>query len=81
MASPSLSPAIAIIGAGPVGLTFGAFLQLASIPFTIFESDTSPSTRTQGGTLDLHATGGLLALEAAGLWDTFVRYARYEGED
>ncbi|KAG5636319.1 hypothetical protein H0H81_008433 [Sphagnurus paluster] len=72
---------IAIIGAGPVGLTLARLL-LASpsnVNVTIFERDASASAQmTKGGTLDLHADTGLAALDAAGLREAFDRVGRYD---
>jgi 2-polyprenyl-6-methoxyphenol hydroxylase-like FAD-dependent oxidoreductase len=76
---PSM-PKVAIIGAGPGGLTLARILQQNGIPSTIFESDLSRFTRNQGGTLDLHTKGGQLALQEAGLLDIFKSHARPEGE-
>jgi len=73
-------PKIAIIGAGPAGLTLGRLLYLQSIPFTIFEAEASPSSRSQGGTLDLRSGTGLSAISACGLNEEFLRLARYDGE-
>lgn len=82
------SPSIAIVGAGPAGLTLARLLQLSaadedvSLSAQIFEKDPSPTARTyQGGTLDLHPPTGLAAIKACKLWDKFQRYARYEGEE
>jgi 2-polyprenyl-6-methoxyphenol hydroxylase-like FAD-dependent oxidoreductase len=36
---------------------------------------------SQGGSLDLHPSTGLAAIEAMGLWDEFQKHARYEGEE
>ncbi|KAI3395776.1 hypothetical protein diail_859 [Diaporthe ilicicola] len=76
------SPKIAIIGAGPVGTTLGRLLlrQSPSTSITIFESEPSPDYRSQGGTLDLHTDTGLAAIKEAGLWDEFMKHARYDGE-
>ncbi|KAJ3155917.1 hypothetical protein HDU89_005477 [Geranomyces variabilis] len=74
-------PRIAIIGAGPGGLTLGRILQTRKIPFTIYEFDANAEARSQGGTLDLHAEGGQSALETAGLKEDFLRLARSEGQD
>lgn len=71
---------IAIIGAGPAGLTLGAILQKHNVPFTIYDSDASPHERNQGGTLDLHPKGGQAALIEAGLWAEFTKYARPEAD-
>ena len=71
---------VAIIGAGPAGCTLARLLLNAQIPTTIFEYEASPNVRSQGGTLDLHTATGLKALKVAGLYDEFVKYARYDGE-
>ncbi|KAI4148359.1 MAG: hypothetical protein LQ340_005116 [Diploschistes diacapsis] len=71
---------IAIIGAGPGGLTLGRLLHLAGIPFAIFEGEANAAVRGQGGTLDLHEDTGLLAIKKGGLWDAFKKYVRYDGE-
>ncbi|KIX94108.1 uncharacterized protein Z520_10134 [Fonsecaea multimorphosa CBS 102226] len=75
---------LAIIGAGPAGLTLARLLQVASvdISITIFEKDTSRTSRfMQGGTLDLHTDTGLAALKKAGLWEEALKHLRYEGEE
>lgn len=77
--TPSM-PKIAIIGAGPSGLCLANILQKNNIPFAIYEADTSPHARNQGGTLDLHPEFGQLALREAGLWDAFVKHARPESD-
>lgn len=76
-------PRIAIIGAGPAGLILARLLHNSDAKFsvTIYEKDESPTSRLQvGGTLDLRTDTGLAAVRAAGLWDEFERYARYDGE-
>ena len=47
-------PKIAIIGAGPAGMTLAHLLLKDSIPVVIFEGEASATVRGQGGTLDLH---------------------------
>ncbi|KAK0469189.1 oxidoreductase [Desarmillaria tabescens] len=76
-----MTPAIAIIGAGPSGLLLARLLQhLGNIPSTIFELDLSSSARGQGGTLDIHEGTGQRALKAAGLLSEFQKYMRPEGD-
>lgn len=55
-------------------------LHQVSIPSTIFEGETSIDYRSQGGSLDLRKTTGLAAVKAAGLWEQFLKHARYDGE-
>ncbi|KAE8152077.1 hypothetical protein BDV25DRAFT_151701 [Aspergillus avenaceus] len=71
---------IAIIGAGPAGCILARLLNHPSINITIYEADSSPDSRSQGGTLDLHEQTGLAALQKAGLYDEFLRHARFDGE-
>ncbi|KAI9816342.1 MAG: hypothetical protein M1832_005099 [Thelocarpon impressellum] len=78
MASESLK--VAVIGGGPAGLTLTRLLVRASIPVICFEREASPDARSQGGTLDLHAESGQRALKDAGLWDEFLKHARYDGD-
>jgi 2-polyprenyl-6-methoxyphenol hydroxylase-like FAD-dependent oxidoreductase len=62
---------IAIVGAGPGGLTLARLLQLGGAQVAVFERDQSRNARVQGSALDLHEDSGLAALEAAGLMDAF----------
>ncbi|MDH0865596.1 FAD-dependent monooxygenase [Mitsuaria sp. GD03876] len=71
---------VAIVGAGPGGLLLGRMLRQYGVDFTVFERETSAAQRDQGGTLDLHAGTGQHALREAGLFDEFLRFARYEGQ-
>lgn len=70
-------PRIAIIGAGPAGLTLGVLLQSHNIPFAIYELRPQPSPADlaqPSGMLDLHEESGLAALMECGLYDTFLKY-------
>lgn len=74
-----MNPPIAIIGGGPCGLTLARLLQKRGIDFTIYERDENEDTnRHAGGSLDLDPKAGQLALQKAGIFDEFKKYARWE---
>ena len=82
MASPAPSRArISIIGAGPGGLTCARILQRRGLEVTVYDRDAGREARSQGGTLDLHADNGQIALKEAGLLDEFFASCRPEGQE
>jgi len=81
MTSPNPGDArIDIVGAGPGGLTLARILQRHDITVTIHDRDAGPDARNQGGTLDLHADNGQIALREAGLLEDFFALARPDGQ-
>lgn len=62
---------IAIIGAGPVGLTIAKLLQQEGVDVTVYERDKDAKTRIWGGTLDLHKGSGQDAMKSAGLLENY----------
>jgi len=62
---------IAIIGAGPGGLTLARLLQMQGADIKVYERDLHKDARPKGATLDLHEESGLNALRHAGLMDAF----------
>jgi 2-polyprenyl-6-methoxyphenol hydroxylase-like FAD-dependent oxidoreductase len=71
---------IAVVGAGPAGLTFARVLHRHGYPVTVLERDPAPDARPPGGTLDLHEGLGQLALDKAGLLARFQVLSRPEGQ-
>ena len=57
---------IAIIGAGPVGLTIAKLLQQKGVHVNIHERDKDSQTRIWGGSLDIHKDSGQKTLKEAG---------------
>ncbi|MRX68068.1 tetracycline resistance monooxygenase [Flavobacterium resistens] len=66
---------IAIIGAGPVGLTMAILLQQKGIDVSVYERDKNAQTRIWGGTLDLHKGSGQEAMQKAGLLEQYFELA------
>ncbi|MTH17379.1 NAD(P)-binding protein [Flavobacterium sp. LC2016-01] len=66
---------IAVIGAGPVGLTMAILLQQKGIDVTVYERDKNAQTRIWGGTLDLHKGSGQDAMKKAGLLERYFELA------
>ncbi|MEU8183707.1 NAD(P)/FAD-dependent oxidoreductase [Micromonospora sp. NPDC049047] len=71
---------IAVVGAGPGGLTFARVLHRHGYPVAVLERDPAPDARPPGGTLDLHEGLGQLALDKAGLRAEFQALSRPEGQ-
>ncbi len=71
---------IAIVGGGLGGLACARVLQLHDIDVTVFEQEPSADARPQGGTLDMHADTGQVALRTAGVYEPFRTLARPEGQ-
>jgi 2-polyprenyl-6-methoxyphenol hydroxylase-like FAD-dependent oxidoreductase len=66
---------VAILGAGPVGLTMAKLLQQKGIDVTVYERDKDALTRISGGTLDLHKDSGQKAIQKAGLLERYYAMA------
>jgi 2-polyprenyl-6-methoxyphenol hydroxylase-like FAD-dependent oxidoreductase len=62
---------IAIVGAGPAGLTLARLLQLKGTNVKVYERDFDKYARVQGSPLDMHEGSGLDALRQAGLLNEF----------
>ncbi len=74
-------PKIGIVGAGPGGLVAARILSLQGKDVTVFERESSFSERSQGGSLDIHADAGQIALRKARLMDEFQKIARYDDQE
>ncbi len=62
---------IAIVGAGPGGLTLAKLLQLRCANVKLYERDYDKYARVQGSPLDLHDESGLAAIRKANLLNEF----------
>lgn len=66
---------VAIIGAGPVGLTMAKLLQQKGVDVSVYERDKNALTRISGGPLDLHKDSGQRAMKKAGLLERYYEMA------
>jgi 2-polyprenyl-6-methoxyphenol hydroxylase-like FAD-dependent oxidoreductase len=64
---------IAIVGAGPGGLTLARLLQLKGATVKVYERDKDKHARVQGSPLDMHEDSGLAVIRAAGLLKEFQK--------
>ncbi|MDF5722799.1 MAG: NAD(P)/FAD-dependent oxidoreductase [Rhizonema sp. PD37] len=71
---------VAIVGAGPSGTMLARLLQTQGFSVKIFERDASPTSRSQGGSLDLRKDAGQRAIKQAGLMEEFSRLSRNEAK-
>jgi 2-polyprenyl-6-methoxyphenol hydroxylase-like FAD-dependent oxidoreductase len=71
---------IAIIGAGLGGLTLARVLHVHGIEAAVFELESGPGARAQGGMLDIHQDSGQVALHAAELFGPFQALIMPGGE-
>ena len=71
---------VAIVGAGPCGLTLARLLHCKGIDFTIYEREESAEALVVSGSLDIHEETGQLALREAGLYEIFAQHARWEDD-
>lgn len=71
---------VAIVGAGPAGATLARLLQTKGFSVKVFERDASPTSRPQGGSLDLRKDSGQRAVDRAGLSEIFRRASRSEAK-
>ena len=67
---------IAIVGAGPGGLTLARLLQLKGANVKVYERDFDKDARVQGSPLDMHEESGLAAIRKANLLDEFKKNFR-----
>lgn len=67
---------VAIVGAGPGGLTLARLLQLKGLNVKVYERDINAAARVQGSPLDMHEESGWAALRKADLISAFKKNVR-----
>ncbi|EDY43103.1 FAD-dependent oxidoreductase [Streptomyces sp. SPB074] len=84
--TPSPPPAslphhpVAIIGGGLSGLLLARVLLASGLEATVFDLESGPGARTQGGMLDIHEETGQAALRTAALYEEFRAKVHPGGE-
>ncbi|ASY33565.1 MULTISPECIES: FAD-dependent oxidoreductase [unclassified Streptomyces] len=71
---------VAIIGGGLSGLLLARVLIAGGTDATVFDLESGPEARTQGGMLDIHEETGQAALRTAGLYAAFRAKVHPGGE-
>jgi len=71
---------VAVLGAGPGGLTLARLLQRRGFDVKVYERDGGREARSQGGTVDLDAASGQRAIREMGLEAEFAALSRPEGQ-
>lgn len=71
---------IAIIGAGPGGLTLARLLELKGVDVKVYERDVNKNARVQGSPLDMHEGSGWEGIHKANLVEAFTNNVR-QGAD
>jgi 2-polyprenyl-6-methoxyphenol hydroxylase-like FAD-dependent oxidoreductase len=72
---------VGIVGGGPGGLVLARILHIHDVSTVIYEREPSFAHRSQGGSLDIHADSGQIALGRARLTAEFRKIARYEDQE
>lgn len=71
---------VAIIGAGPGGLTLARLLQMKGVNVKVYERDVNKDARVQGSPLDMHENSGWQAIRKADLVEAFTKNVRQNAD-